>query len=120
MKKTVLICDDAMFLRVALKKIIEAGNFEVIAEASNGLEAVQMYQKFRPDVVTMDITMPEMDGIAAVEAIMELDPKANIVMCSAMGQQEKVVGAISAGAKDFIVKPFEEERVLEALERVFD
>lgn len=120
MKKTVMICDDAMFLRAALKKIIEAGDFEVIAEAANGMEAIQMYQKFRPDVVTMDITMPEMDGIAAVEAIMELDPQANIVMCSAMGQQEKVIGAISAGAKDFIVKPFEEERVLEALERVFD
>ena len=120
MKKTVMICDDAMFLRAALKKIIEAGDFEVIAEAANGMEAIQMYQKFRPDVRTMDITMPEMDGIAAVEAIMELDPQANIVMCSAMGQQEKVIGAISAGAKDFIVKPFEEERVLEALERVFD
>ena len=120
MKKTVMICDDAMFLRAALKKIIEAGDFEVIAEAANGMEAIQMYQKFRPDVVTMDITMPEIDGIAAVEAIMELDPQANIVMCSAMGQQEKVIGAISAGAKDFIVKPFEEERVLEALERVFD
>ena len=118
MKKTVMICDDAMFLRAALKKIIEAGDFEVIAEAANGMEAIQMYQKFRPDVVTMDITMPEMDGIEATKQITSFDPEAKIIMVSAMGQMVKVCEAIDAGAKDFIVKPFQAERVLEAVKKV--
>lgn len=113
----VLIVDDAAFMRMMIKDILVKNGFEVIGEAGNGMKAVELYKKERPDVVTMDITMPEMDGIGAVKAIREMDPSARIIMCSAMGQQSMVMDAIRAGAKDFIVKPFQADRVLEALKR---
>ncbi|KGK86045.1 two-component system chemotaxis response regulator CheY [Clostridium pascui] len=114
----VLIVDDAAFMRMMIKDILEKNGFEVIGEANNGLKAVELYKKERPDVVTMDITMPDMDGIQAVKEIKSMDPDAKIIMCSAMGQQGMVMDAIKAGAKDFIVKPFQADRVLEAIKKV--
>ncbi|WP_186429867.1 response regulator [Clostridium sp. BSD9I1] len=114
----VLIVDDAAFMRMMIKDILEKNGFEVIGEANNGLKAVELYKKERPDVVTMDITMPDMDGIQAVKEIKAMDPDAKIIMCSAMGQQGMVMDAIKAGAKDFIVKPFQADRVLEAIKKV--
>ena len=114
----ILIVDDAAFMRMMLKDILEKNGYQVIGEASNGLNAIELYKKDRPDVVTMDITMPEMDGIEALREIMSFDPKANIIMCSAMGQQGMVMDAIKSGAKDFIVKPFQSERVIESVKKV--
>lgn len=114
----VLIVDDAAFMRMMLKDILTKNGYEVAGEAANGLKAVELYKQEKPDVVTMDITMPEMDGIQAVKEIKSFDPNAKIVMCSAMGQQAMVMEAIKSGAKDFIVKPFQPERVLEALKKV--
>ncbi|KRQ85995.1 Chemotaxis protein CheY [Caloramator mitchellensis] len=114
----VLIVDDAAFMRMMLKDILVKNGYEVAGEAPNGLKAVELYKQEKPDVVTMDITMPEMDGIQAVKEIKSFDPNAKIVMCSAMGQQAMVMEAIKSGAKDFIVKPFQPERVLEALKKV--
>ena len=111
----VLIVDDAAFMRMMLRDILAKNGFEVVGEADNGKVAVQMYSEVKPDVVTMDITMPEMDGIAAVKEIKAGDPNAKVVMVSAMGQQAMVIEAIRAGAADFIVKPFQPDRVLEAL-----
>ena len=111
----VLIVDDAAFMRMMLRDILAKNGFEVVGEADNGKVAVQMYNDLKPDVVTMDITMPEMDGIAAVKEIKEADPAAKVVMVSAMGQQAMVIEAIRSGAADFIVKPFQPDRVLEAL-----
>ncbi|WP_027718304.1 response regulator [Desulfovirgula thermocuniculi] len=118
MGKRVLVVDDAAFMRMMIKNIITKNGYEVAGEAENGKQAVQLYAELKPDVVTMDITMPEMNGIEAVKAIRALDPNANIVMVSAMGQQAMVMDAIQAGAKDFIVKPFQQDRLLQALERV--
>jgi len=118
MAKRILITDDALFMRVTLKKILTENGYEVVGEAANGQEAVDLFQSLKPDVVTMDITMPEMDGLEALKAIRALDPAANVVMCTAMGQKNMVVEAIQAGAKDFIVKPFQPERVLEAMAKV--
>ena len=115
MAKRILITDDALFMRVTLKNILSQNGYEICGEAQNGVEAVKMYEDLKPDIVTMDITMPEMDGIQALKEIIALDANANVVMCTAMGQKRMVVEAIQAGAKDFIVKPFEPERVLEAL-----
>jgi two-component system chemotaxis response regulator CheY len=111
----VLIVDDAAFMRMMLRDILSKNGFEVVGEADNGRVAVQMYNDLKPDVVTMDITMPEMDGIAAVKEIKAADPAAKVVMVSAMGQQAMVIEAIRSGAADFIVKPFQPDRVLEAL-----
>ncbi len=111
----VLIVDDAAFMRMMLRDILAKNGFEVVGEADNGKVAIQMYNDLKPDVVTMDITMPEMDGIASVKEIKAGDPNAKIVMVSAMGQQAMVIEAIRAGAADFIVKPFQPDRVLEAL-----
>lgn len=116
--KKVLIVDDAAFMRMMIKDILEKNGFEVVGEASNGIEAVNLYKKERPDVVTMDITMPDMDGIEAVKEIRAFDESAKIIMCSAMGQQSMVMDAIKSGAKDFIVKPFQADRVLEAIRKV--
>ena len=113
----VLIVDDAAFMRMMIKDILEKNGFEVVGEASNGIKAVEMYKKDKPDIVTMDITMPDMDGIQAVKAIKEFDPTAKVIMCSAMGQQTMVMDAIRAGARDFIVKPFQADRVLEAIKK---
>ncbi len=112
--KSVLIVDDAAFMRLNLKNILK-DEYEIAGEAENGKEAVEMYQEIEPDYVTMDITMPEMDGLEAIKAIMDIDPDAQIVVCSAMGQQKMVIQAIDAGAKDFIVKPFKDERVINAI-----
>lgn len=117
MGKRVLIVDDAAFMRMMIKDILNKNGYEVVAEAENGRRAVELYREHKPDVVTMDITMPEMDGITAVKEIKKLDPQARIVMCSAMGQQMMVMEAIQAGARDFVVKPFQQERVLQALEK---
>lgn len=114
----VLIVDDAAFMRMMIKDILEKNGFDVIGEANNGIKAVELYKKERPDVVTMDITMPDMDGIQAVKEIKAMDANAKIIMCSAMGQQGMVMDAIKAGAKDFIVKPFQADRVLEAIKKV--
>lgn len=118
MATKVLIVDDAAFMRMMIKDILEKNGYEVVGEASNGLKAVEIYKAENPDVVTMDITMPDMDGIEAVKAIRTMDPSAKIIMCSAMGQQTMVMDAIKAGAKDFIVKPFQADRVLEAIKKV--
>ena len=118
MSKRVLIVDDAVFMRMMIKDILEKNGFEIIGEASNGASAVEEYKNLKPDIVTMDITMPEMDGIQAVKEIRKIDPDAKIIMCSAMGQQAMVMEAIQAGEKDFIVKPFQSDRVVEALNKV--
>ncbi|QCX32381.1 response regulator [Caloramator sp. E03] len=114
----VLIVDDAAFMRMMLKDILTKNGYEIAGEASNGIKAIEIYKTEKPDIVTMDITMPEMDGIQAVKQIKAIDPNAKIIMCSAMGQQAMVMEAIKSGARDFIVKPFQPERVLEALKKV--
>lgn len=117
MSKRVLLVDDALFMRTTLKKILEGASFEVIGEAENGAQAVEKYGELKPDVVFMDITMPIMDGIQAAKSIKDSDPEARIVMCTALGQQNLVVEALKAGAKDYIVKPFEPTRVLEGINK---
>lgn len=114
----VLIVDDAAFMRMMIKDILIKNGFQIAGEAPNGIKAVELYKTERPDVVTMDITMPEMDGVQALKEIRAFDPSSKIIMCSAMGQQAMVMEAIKAGAKDFIVKPFQAERVLEAIKKV--
>ena len=114
----ILIVDDAKFMRMTLSTILKKANHEIILEDENGKEAVELYQMLKPDIVMMDITMPVMNGIEAVRAIKQEDANAKIIMCSAMGQQRMVVEAIEAGAADFIVKPFEESRVIEAVARL--
>ena len=116
--KRVMVCDDAVFMRMMIKDILVKNGYEIAAEAENGLKAVEQYPEAKPDLVLMDITMPEVDGIEAVRRIKTLDSNANIIMCSAMGQQAMVIEAIQAGAKDFIVKPFKADRVLEAVRKV--
>ncbi len=118
MAKRVLIVDDAIFMRNMIKEYLAEDRFEVVGEATNGVEAVEKYKQLQPDLVTMDIVMPDMGGIDAVKAIILADPKAKVLMCSAMGQQSLVVEAIQAGARDFVVKPFQPARVLEAVQRV--
>ncbi len=117
MSHKVLIVDDAAFMRMMIKDILTKNGFEVVGEAENGVQAVEKYDELSPDIVTMDITMPEKDGIEALKEIKGKDPNANILMCSAMGQQSMVIEAIQAGAKDFIVKPFQPERVMEAIKK---
>ena len=114
----VLIVDDAMFMRMMLKDILSKNGYEVVGEAANGKEAIDKYIELRPDLVLLDITMPEMDGIEALKKIKMIEPKAKIIMCSAMGQQAMVIEAIQNGAIDFIVKPFQQNRVLESLEKL--
>lgn len=114
----ILIVDDAAFMRMMIKDILTKNGYEVVAEATNGVEAVELYKSHQPDLVTMDITMPEMDGIEAVKQIKAVNPAAKVIMCSAMGQQSMVMDAIKAGANDFIVKPFQADRVLEAVKKI--
>lgn len=116
--KKILIVDDATIMRLMLKHLFENNEFEVVGEASNGNEAVEMYTQHKPDLVTMDITMPDMDGITAVKKILAIDPNAKIIMCSAMGQVDKVKAAVMAGAKSFLVKPLQPERVLATVKQV--
>ena len=118
MSGKVLIVDDAIFMRTMIGDILRQAGFEVVGEASTGVEAVQKYKELNPDLVTMDIVMPDMGGIDAVREITKEDPDARILMCSAMGQQGLVVEAIQAGARDFVVKPFQASRVLEAVQRL--
>ncbi|WP_424765597.1 response regulator [Paenibacillus sp. sgz302251] len=113
----ILVVDDAAFMRMMLKDILTKGGHQVVGEAGNGIEAIAVYEKVKPDLVTMDITMPEMEGVEALRRIKQNDPKAKVIMCSAMGQQAMVVQAIQAGAKDFVVKPFQGDRVLEAIRK---
>lgn len=113
----VLVVDDATFMRAMIKDILTANGYEVVGEATNGAEALARYEELRPDLVTMDITMPEMDGVTAVKQLMSRFPDARVIMVSAMGQQALVVDAIQAGAKDFVVKPFDVNRFLEAVRR---
>lgn len=118
MSKRILIVDDAVFMRMKLKDILEKSGFEVVAEAQNGAEAIEKYKSEKPDLVTMDITMPEVDGVTALREIKAFDPNAKVIMCSAMGQQTMVMEAIQAGALDFIVKPFDNERVIQSINKV--
>lgn len=118
MGNRVLIVDDAAFMRMMIKDILRKGGYQVVGEAEDGVRAIEKYRELKPDLVTMDITMPDIDGITAVKEITKIDSDAVIIMCSAMGQQAMVIDAIQAGAKDFIVKPFQPDRVLEALRKV--
>ena len=105
-------------MRMMIKDILTKNGYNVVGEAENGAKAVEKYQELKPDLVLMDITMPEMDGIQALKAIKAADPSATVIMCSAMGQQAMVIESIQSGAKDFIVKPFQQDRVLEAVRKV--
>lgn len=111
----VLVVDDAAFMRKLLSDALVSGGHEVVGEAGNGNEAVARYQELKPDLTTLDITMPEKDGLAALAEIMAIDPAAKVVMCSALGQESKVLEAVKLGAKDFVIKPFQPPRVLEAV-----
>jgi two-component system chemotaxis response regulator CheY len=116
-KKSVLICDDAVVMRMMIKAILTKAGYEVVGEAQNGAVAVEMYRELEPALVTMDMIMPELDGINAVKQIIASDPGARIVMCTSMGQQQLVVDAIKAGAKGFVTKPFQPPKLLEAVEK---
>lgn len=118
MAKNILICDDAAFMRMMIKDILTKNGYNIAGEAENGAKAVEKYNELKPDLVLIDITMPEMDGIQALKKIKETDPNASVIMCSAMGQQAMVIESIQSGAKDFIVKPFQADRVLEAVQKV--
>lgn len=115
MAYTVMLVDDAAFMRMMLKDILSNNGYQIVGEAENGMVAVEKYSDLKPDITIMDITMPEMDGLQAVKQIRGKDPQAKVIMCSAMGQQAMVIEAIQSGAKDFVVKPFQAERVLEAV-----
>lgn len=116
--KKVLIVDDAAFMRMSLKTMLERNGFEVVGEATNGAVGIQMYMELKPDIVTMDITMPEMDGIGGLTGIKKFDPNAKVVMVSAMGQEKFVRESVMLGAKSFIVKPFKEEHVVKTLTQI--
>jgi two-component system, chemotaxis family, chemotaxis protein CheY len=118
MGKRILVVDDAAFMRMMIKDILSKNGYEIAAEAENGAKAIEAYKESKPDLVVMDITMPEVDGIAAVKEIKKYDASAKVIMCSAMGQQAMVIESIQSGARDFIVKPFQAERVLEAVKKV--
>jgi two-component system, chemotaxis family, chemotaxis protein CheY len=111
----VLVVDDAAFMRKMVSDALAKGGHEVVGEAGNGVEAISQFQALKPDLVTLDITMPEKDGLAALAEIMAADPSAKVVMCSALGQESKVLEAIKLGAKDFVVKPFQPDRVIDAV-----
>ena len=113
----VLVVDDAAFMRKMVTDALSGGGHEIVGEAANGTEAVQRFQELRPDVMTLDITMPEKDGLTALKEIIAVDPGAKVVMCSALGQESKVLESIKLGAKDFVVKPFQVDRVLSAIEK---
>jgi two-component system chemotaxis response regulator CheY len=113
----VLVVDDAAFMRKLVTDALTKGGHEVVGEAGNGVEAVTRFQELKPDLVTLDITMPEKDGLAALQDIISLDPGARVIMCSALGQESKVLESIKIGAKDFVVKPFQPDRVIGAVEQ---
>jgi two-component system chemotaxis response regulator CheY len=117
MGEGILIVDDAAFMRMMIKDVLTKNNYNVVGEAENGKKGIEKYQELNPELVIMDITMPEVNGIEAVKKIKEIDSNANVIMCSAMGQQAMVIEAIQAGAKDFIVKPFQADRIIEAVKK---
>lgn len=114
----ILVVDDAAFMRRMVIDVLQNGGHEIVGEAANGNEALTRFQQLRPDVTTLDITMPEKDGLTALREIIACDPGAKVVMCSALSQETKVLEAVRAGAKDFIAKPFQAERVLSAIEKI--
>jgi two-component system chemotaxis response regulator CheY len=116
----ILVADDASFMRQMIREIVKEGGHEVVAEASDGIEAIEQFKKFHPDIVTMDIVMPRRSGIDAVKGILEVDPTARVVMCSALGQETLVTEALQAGARDFIVKPFKPDAVIATLRKVLE
>jgi two-component system chemotaxis response regulator CheY len=116
----VLIVDDLTFIKMVLKDLVEKAGFRVVGEASDGEEALRLFEEKRPNVVLMDITMPKMDGLTALQRILEKDPEAKVIMCSALGQQRLILQAIQMGAKDFIVKPFRPERVIGSIKKILD
>ncbi len=118
MAKGILVVDDAAFMRMMIKDVLTKNGYDVLGEAENGQKGIDKFKELNPDLVIMDITMPEVDGIQAVKEIKKIDSNAKIIMCSAMGQQAMVIDAIQAGAKDFIVKPFQADRVIEAVKKV--
>lgn len=118
MANGILIVDDAAFMRMMIRDVLSKNGYEILGEAENGQKAIEKFKELNPDLVIMDITMPEVDGIQAVKEIKKISPDAKIVMCSAMGQQAMVIESIQAGARDFIVKPFQADRVLEAVKKV--
>lgn len=118
MSKRVLIVDDATFMRMLLKDMVTKAGFEIVGEAINGKDAIEKYKELNPDVVAIDTIMPEMNGIEATKEIMKLNPNAKIIICSAMGQQMMVMEALQAGAKDFVVKPFRQDKITETLSKV--
>lgn len=118
MSARILIVDDASFMRMMLRNILTSHGHTIVAEAENGLKAIEAYQQSKPDIMLIDLIMPEMGGIEAVKRIMEIDPKARVIICSAMGQQALVVEAMQAGARDFIIKPFQPTSVIEAVQKM--
>ena len=120
MAKSILICDDAAFMRMMIKDILVKNGYNIAGEAENGVKAVEKYQETKPDLVLMDITMPEMEGNQAMKKIKALDATARVVMCSALGQQAMVIESIQSGARDFIVKPFQPDRVIEAVKKAVE
>lgn len=118
MANGILVVDDAAFMRMMVKDVLSKNGFTIAGEAENGAKAIEKYKELNPDLVIMDITMPEVDGIQAVKEIKKINSAAKVIMCSAMGQQAMVIEAIQAGAKDFIVKPFQAERIVEAVKKV--
>lgn len=114
---SILVCDDAAFMRMTLKKILQGAGHDVIGEAANGIEALEKYRVLKPDVVLMDITMPERNGLEATKDITEYDPTATVIIVSALGQQDKVFAAIANGAKDFVVKPFEPDKIIQCISK---
>ncbi len=114
---SILVCDDAAFMRMTLIKILKEAGHEVIGEAANGIEAFERYKVLKPDVVLMDITMPDRNGLEATKDITEYDPEAAVIMVSALGQQDKVFTAIANGAKDFVVKPFEPDKIIQCISK---
>ncbi|MDQ2084992.1 response regulator [Herbivorax sp. ANBcel31] len=116
-----VVVDDAVFMRTLLKRMIEeVDGYKVVGEGSNGFEAIEQVKIHKPDIITLDITMPEMDGISAIKDILQSNPDTGIIMVSAMGQQSMVIEAIKTGAKDFVIKPFEKSRVLQAIKNVLE
>ena len=113
----VLLADDLYFMRMVQKEVLEANGYEIVAEAATGVEAVEKYKELRPDVAVLDITMPETNGLEAMHRIFDMDREARVIICSAIGQQKLILEAINAGIKDFIVKPFNPERLLSAIRK---
>lgn len=120
MSKKIMIVDDAAFMRMTIKNYLTKAGYDSLVEASDGLVALEVYQAEEPDLVILDITMPNMDGIQVLEALKKINPSAKIVMCSAMGQEAMVVEAIKLGALDFIVKPFKQDRIIDTVKKVLE